>query len=323
MSAEPPSGAGARGGPIASARGLSLLTGVLLVSLTFFWGINWPALKLAVSVAPVLDFRLICLAVGGLGLLALSAFSGLPTRIARAGIPGLLLCALFNVVGWHVFSGFGVLNLESGRAAIIAFTMPVWASLQATWLIGERLTWPRVAALLLGMIGLAVLMGEDLAAMQETPVGALCMLGAAITWGTGTALLKRFQWEISTSALAGWQLLCGFFAVLVLKLFIDEGRGWNPDASAFQWAGLIYGATVPMLYCHWAWFSLVRILPASLAAISTLAIPVIGVLSSAVILGEIVGLRELAALFLVCTALAFVFFSSRLEKALGRARVRA
>ena len=302
------------GGATPAGRGLTLGTVVLLVTLTFFWGINWPALKLAVSVAPVLDFRMICLAVGGIGLLAISAFTRQPTLITRAALPGLLLCALFNVVGWHVFSGFGVLNLDSGRAAIIAFTMPVWASLQATWLLGERLTWPRVVALLLGMCGLALLMGGDLSAVQETPIGALCMLGAAITWGTGTVLLKRFQWDISTSALAGWQLLCGFFAVTALQLFIDQGRGWNLEASALQWGGLIYGATVPMLYCHWAWFTLVRVLPAGIAAISTLAIPVIGVLSGALILGEVVGLWEVAALLLVCAALAFVFFGNKLEQ---------
>ena len=301
-------------------RRLTLGTGALLVSLTLFWGINWPAMKLAVSVAPVLDFRMICLIVGGLGLLGLSAISGQPTRIQRAGLPGLLLCALFNVVGWHVFSGFGVLNLESGRAAIVAFTMPVWAALQATWLIGEQLTWPRVAALLLGMIGLAVLMGQDLAAMHQTPVGALFMLGAAISWGTGTVLLKRFQWEISTSALAGWQLLCGFFAIALLNSFLDEGRGWNPEASVLQWGGLLYAATVPMLYCHWAWFTLVRSLSAGIAAISTLAIPVIGVLSSALVLGETIGLREISALALVCAALSCVLFADKLERALKAPR---
>ena len=303
------------GGAVQARRSLTPTTTALLISLTLFWGINWPAMKLAVSVAPVLDFRMICLIVGGLGLLGLSALSGQPTRIKRAALPGLLLCALFNVVGWHVFSGFGVLNLESGRAAIVAFTMPVWAALQATWLIGERLTWPRVVALLLGMTGLAVLMGHDLTAMHQTPVGALCMLGAAISWGTGTVLLKRFQWDISTSALAGWQLLCGFLAVTLLNFFLDEGRSWDLEASALQWGGLIYAATVPMLYCHWAWFTLVRILPAGIAAISTLAIPVIGVLSSALVLGEAVGLREISALALVCAALTCVLFADKLQGA--------
>ena len=63
-----------------------------------------------------------------------------------------------------------------------------------------------------------------------------------------------------------------------------------------------------MIYCHWAYFTLVRIFPASLAAISTLAIPVVGVFSSTLILSESVGISEIVALFLVVTALSIVIF---------------
>jgi drug/metabolite transporter (DMT)-like permease len=63
-----------------------------------------------------------------------------------------------------------------------------------------------------------------------------------------------------------------------------------------------------MIYCHWAYFTLVRIFPASVAAISTLAIPVVGVFSSALILDETVGFSEIVALILVVSALAIVIF---------------
>ncbi|MDH3596586.1 MAG: EamA family transporter, partial [Rhodospirillales bacterium] len=57
---------------------------------------------------------------------------------------------------------------------------------------------------------------------------------------------------------------------------------------------------------HWAFFQIVRLFPAALAAIGTLAIPVVGVFASALVLGEAVGVRELTALTLVCGALAVV-----------------
>lgn len=63
-----------------------------------------------------------------------------------------------------------------------------------------------------------------------------------------------------------------------------------------------------MIYCHWAYFSLVRIIPASIAAISTLAIPVVEVFSSCLILNEPVGISEFAALILVVRALAIALF---------------
>jgi drug/metabolite transporter (DMT)-like permease len=69
---------------------------------------------------------------------------------------------------------------------------------------------------------------------------------------------------------------------------------------------MLYVIAFPMLFCHWAWFTVVGIFPASVAAISTLEVPVIGVVSGAVVLGEHLGLREAAALALVTTALAVV-----------------
>lgn len=61
-----------------------------------------------------------------------------------------------------------------------------------------------------------------------------------------------------------------------------------------------------MLFCHWAWFSVVDLFPASVASIGTLAIPVIGVFNSALILDEPVGIQEFTALSLVVSALAIV-----------------
>ena len=74
-----------------------------------------------------------------------------------------------------------------------------------------------------------------------------------------------------------------------------------------------------MVFCHWAWFSVVRLFPAAIAAIGTLAIPIVGVFSSALVLGEPVGLRELASLGLVCAALAVVLLLPALRQAKARA----
>ena len=65
-----------------------------------------------------------------------------------------------------------------------------------------------------------------------------------------------------------------------------------------------YIIILPMTLCNWAWVRLVQLFPANLAAIGTLIIPVIGVFSSALVLGESVGIQEIAALILVLMALA-------------------
>ena len=69
---------------------------------------------------------------------------------------------------------------------------------------------------------------------------------------------------------------------------------------------MVYVVVFPMWFCHWAWFSVVEIFPASIAAIGTLSVPVIGVVSSIVVLNEAMGSTEWTALVLVVIALTVV-----------------
>ena len=132
---------------------------LLLAALTLFWGANWPGMKLALAEIPVWWFRSIWLSCGGAGLLALAWASGQRLRVPRNELRPLLICAVFNVVGWHIFSGYGVSLMPAGRASIIAFTMPLWAALLGSLVLGDRLTGRRLLGLAVGLSGLAVLIG--------------------------------------------------------------------------------------------------------------------------------------------------------------------
>ena len=113
------------------------------------------------------------------------------------------------------------------------------------------------------------------------------------------------------AALAGWQLLLGGLPVIAGALFLD--RGFDPLGVSWQgWTATFYAALIPMIYCHWAWFRVVTIYPASVAAIGTLAIPVLGVLSSAMMLPEPIGPDIVLSLVLVLGSLGLVLFVATL-----------
>jgi drug/metabolite transporter (DMT)-like permease len=132
------------------------------------------------------------------------------------------------------------------------------------------------------------------------------MLSAAIGWAAGTVAVKAMRFEMSAVALTAWQLAVGGVPVLAgMLVFEGGGAGFaNGLPSPPSLAGLVYAATVPMIFCHWAWYRVLEILPASLASIGTLAVPVVGVLSSALLLGEAFGWTEIAAMACVVAALA-------------------
>ncbi|MBI1773827.1 MAG: DMT family transporter [Proteobacteria bacterium] len=308
-----PSLARRRPGAVPSAAAIHWLAPadlVLLILLTLFWGFNWPAMKLAVTAIPVWQFRLFSLCVGTLGLLGIARAQGLSLALPRRAIVPLLVCSMLNVVLWQAFSGIGLLYIEAGRASIVAFTMPLWSAVLSWPILGERVGVRQILGLALGLAGLAALIPADILSSPTAWLGILLVLAAAVSWALGTIALKAYRLALPTVLIAGWQLTLAIPPMglgALLEPFPDLGA-LAPAAIA----GALYAAVIPMIFCHYAWFRLVGLLPASIAAITTLAIPVVGVFSSALVLGESLGLSEGVALGLVVAALAIVLF--------GRAR---
>jgi drug/metabolite transporter (DMT)-like permease len=283
---------------------------VLLALLSLFWGMAWPAMKIVLGEIRPWTFRAICLAAGGAGLLALARAGGAALRVPAGDLTPLIITSLINITGWHILSAYGLTLLHAGRAVIIAYTMPLWAILLSRLLLKERISSSRLWALAVGSTGLVLLLGPDMQAVGAAPLGALMMLGAAVCWAAGTVLVKFFKWHMPGTLVMGWQLLIGGIPIIVGAILIDPGT----TIAAVSWkaiAALIFVVALPTIFCHWAFFMVVQIFPANVAALSTLGIPVIGVFSSALILGEPVTATELIALFLVVLSLGLTSLGGR------------
>jgi drug/metabolite transporter (DMT)-like permease len=283
---------------------------VLLALLSLFWGLAWPAMKIVLGEVRPWTFRAICLTAGGAALLAVARAGGAALRVPAGDLKPLVITSLINITGWHILSAYGLTILHAGRAAIIAYSMPLWAILLSRLLLKEHITSARLWALGIGSTGLALLLGPDLRAVGAAPLGALTMVGAAVCWAAGTVLVKFFKWHMPGTLVMGWQLLIGGIPIVLGAILIDPVTA----IAAVSWkaiAALIFVIALPTIFCHWAFFMVVQIFPANVAALSTLSVPVIGVFSSALILGEPVTATELAALFLIVLSLGLTSLGGR------------
>jgi drug/metabolite transporter (DMT)-like permease len=181
--------------------------------------------------------------------------------------------------------------------------MPLWTVLFGWLLLGERLTTWKLVALGLGLASLAALAGPGAQSLWAAPAGALLMLGAAVSWAIGTVLTKAARWTAPTAVLTGWQLVLGGVPIAIGAALRHAGA--RPDAPGLLAAspaallGLGYSTLVGVIFCHWAWFRVVATLPAAVAAIAIMGVPIVGVFASALVVGEPVGPPEVAALVLV------------------------
>lgn len=286
---------------------------VMLVLCWLGWGFSYPATSTSLQGFDVWTLRSLSMLPSGLIMLAIAAANGGRIGITRPMIGPLLIAAALNITLFQVCMAYGITLMSSGRTAVIVYTMPLWAALFAAFWLGERITAARVAALALGLAGIAVLMSQDLSDLENAPLGAASTLVSAIAFGAGTVWVKRFQRTLGAldmTALGGWQLVLGGLPVLALWPFL----GTPTDLFAVplaSWIGLAYVVLIANVLAYAAWFRVVQVFPATVSGLGSLAVPIVGVFSSALILSEQIGWREIAALTLVCAALAIVLFEQK------------
>ena len=261
----------------------------------------WPAMKIVLNEMTPWAFRTATLPLAGMLLLGLARLSGLPLLVPRKQWWDLLVVALINIGGWQIFSALGLDNLSSGRAVLVAYTMPIWASLSAALLLGETLTGRLILALALGTAGVGVLLIGDYSALGATPLGVAYMLAAAFSWGLGIVLLKRVRWQIPTLPLTAWQLLISGVGIAVVSWAMGEAR--IPALSPQAWGMLIFVLLIPICFCNYAFFRVVSLFPANISAIGTMMIPIVGIVGGSLLLGEPIGWRELLSLALIGSAM--------------------
>ena len=281
----------------------------LLVLLTIAWGLNWPMMKIGVVAFPPLLFRVLGLAGGVLVLYAYMRLRRESVAIPRKDWPTVLLLALPNVIIWQIVSVLALRLLPSGRAAILGYTMPIWAVLIGLWFFGERPLpryWFGIAAAFAGTL---LLLSSEFAKLAGSPLGTLLMLLAAASWGWGTHLMRRHLTQVSTIALTIWMLSAAVPVAGLGSIAFEMAQWRMPNAR--EWIAILYNICVALSFCHIVWFKLARQLPPAASGLSVMMIPVVGVFSSMWILGEAPGWPDYAALLLILIALATVLLGPK------------
>ena len=283
----------------------------VLVLLTLVWGVNWPIMKIGVTGFPPLTFRSICMWLGTpvLGLVLLA--QGVSFRIERQHWRELLTLATFNMFFWHGLIIVAVQSLSSGRAAILGYTMPMFSAVLGALVFGDRLAkraWGGVAAASLGVV---LLLWHEISNLSGKPVGVLLALGAASTWALGTQLLRRTRMPVPTLTISFWMAAMTTVVMSILAVLLERDQWHAP--SQLTWGSIIFNALLVFGFAQAAWFYLARSLPPVASTLSVMLIPVLGVFSGAVLLGEVLHWQDWAAVGLMMVLIAAVLWPHKTQ----------
>ena len=266
----------------------------MLLALTLVWGTNWPLFPHAVREISVWTFRTVSMIGAGSLLLLIARMRGLPMAIPRRYWRTVLLGTCFYLVLWNLTSTYAAILIPSGQAAVLGFTMPLWSALISWAILGEKLRLRLVLAIVLGGAGVTLLMVGSFAAYAEAPLGLALGLISAIGWAIGTLILKRGNVVVPVLVLTGWQLLVGAVPMAIGAVALGDGHWFVPSWQTVMIVTWIM--LVPMCIGNVCWFAIVGLLPANIAGLSSVMVPVVAMVTGALVNGEPLGLLQLLSM---------------------------
>jgi|TARA_R110002072_G_scaffold19040_25_gene70628 drug/metabolite transporter (DMT)-like permease len=292
---------------------------LLLAAVVFLWGANWPVMKIGLAFIPPLWFASARMILGALFIFALLAWRRNLALPKRQDLPVLLAVGLLQMGLFLALVNTALQFVEAGRSAVLAYTTPLWVLPGALLFLGERMNQLKLAGFLLGLLGVGLLFnpfGFDWSAGDVVLGNGLLMI-AALAWAVTILVIRGHRWAATPLQLAPWQMLLAALPLMILAL-IFEGPPigpqsvirWQPEV----WAILLYNGPLATSFPYWATVTISRALPAISASLGFLLVPIFGVISSALWLGESLGVTLLTGLALLLLGLALVAWSDRQKK---------
>jgi drug/metabolite transporter (DMT)-like permease len=281
----------------------------MLVALSFCWGLTWPAMRIALDEIPPFSLRVLTLGLGGGALMLYAKLQGRSLALGSfKNLGHLTVSSVLNVLSFSLLSVIAMMFAATGRVAMIAYTMPVWAALFAWAVLGERLTRPRVIALLLCIIGMAILIWP--LARSASVIGLLIALCIAVSWAAGTVYVKYVRLTGDPVANAAWQVVIAFAIVVALQPVFEDALHLS-QAHPKAFAAAIFAGLVGSGLAYFLWFGIIGRVSAMTASLGVLSTPVIGVVSTAVLLGERPTVPDIVGFVLIFAASVCVLLPAR------------
>jgi drug/metabolite transporter (DMT)-like permease len=262
------------------------------------WGANYVLMKLVLPNIAPMEFVAIRMVGTAILIAPFLVFTGrdlLPIRTERAL---LALIGLLQVAGTLGLSILALHIISAGRAAVLMYTMPLWAMPLEYWLLGQRLTVRQISGAVISLAGLALFFDPKLVDWRDPVVmaGHGFMLGAAMCWAMGAALYRRRDWRTGFWTQTFWQIV-----VSVPPLVLAALATWERPAvlSAGLLAVLAYNWLIATALAYWCWGKLLTEMTAAVAGQLLMLTPLVGYFSSSLVFGDPISAGVLVSLVLI------------------------
>jgi drug/metabolite transporter (DMT)-like permease len=274
--------------------------------LALLWGFNWPAVKIGLEELPPFVLRSIGLGSGSLLLLGIALALRRRLTVERSSLMPLIMAGTFNIAGFNIFVALAQLNTTTSRAAILTYTMPIWSVMLAALILSEPIGREKMIAVLAGAVGIGLLAFPIFESGRTT--GLIYPLLAALAWAFGTIVLKKWPLKSDPIASTAYQLMIG--AAISFAGMLVSGQKLPPSVSAEVMGAMFFHIVFAMGGAYLLWFTILARNAASTSALLSFAVPVVGVLSAMLLVGDRPSLTDIAGFAAILTAAGLAMRSS-------------
>ncbi|HAI97303.1 MAG: EamA family transporter [Cycloclasticus sp.] len=258
---------------------------VLLILVVIIWGSNWPIMKIGLKSIDPLWFTVARLGIALVAISILLLFLGRLKRPHQQDVPIVVGIGVMQSALFVTLINVGLTEVNAGRAALLAYTTPLWVTPGAYFFLKEPMSRMKMLGAALGVCGLLVLFNPFSFDWNDASVvkGNAILLIAAMIWALSILHIRKHQWKGSVLELTPWQIL--------LALLIIVPYAWFSNTRPVIWSTelvliLLYNGVMATALAQWASMRVTQILPAMTVSLGFLMVPLMGLLSSTLWLKE-------------------------------------
>lgn len=256
-----------------------------VVVITVIWGYAWVLMKLSLNYMGPFTFSAFRFAVGSITLLLI-------VWVAKMGVPHksmwkhLIILGVLQTSIVFLLVMYGLRFVDAGKSSVLLYSMPLWSSIFAAKFLGEKITPAKLTGLLIGMLGLLTILGWDIWNGQSIDViiGEALIILAAFSWGIANVYYRLKLQEIPKLQSSAYQMIFGTIGIIIATLFMEWGH--PVDLNVHSMSYILFTGVFASALCFTVWFFILSIIDMVTATLSTLLVPVFGLLFSWLILGE-------------------------------------
>jgi len=269
-----------------------------MIALALIWSYNWVVTKSVLRYVDALDFTALRCGFGALLLLVLLPLSGRPLK--PPPWRPVLWIALFQTVGMTGLSQLALISGDVGKTAVLVYTMPFWVILLAVLFLGEKPRLSQYVSTMIAALGLLLVMQPW--QWHGSWLSSLLAVASGLSWAVASVITKQaFRYQaVDVLGLVAWQMAIG--TVVLAGLAIATHK--TPIVwSSYMLLALGYNVVLATALGWTLWLFILRLLPAAIAGLSTLMIPVLSVLWAWWLLNERPNSAEAGGIALILLAL--------------------